>query len=152
MSALPIKIRRSGAEDVRILLEIDQICFPADVAFSRDEIASYLNHPKSIAWVAERAGRILGYVMAHIENDRFAHIVTLDIIPEARRQKIGTTLMNRMHKELRQRGVNVFILEVGVENSPAQMLYEKLQYQYLERLSGYYHGRQDAYRMARFFK
>ena len=152
MSALPIKIRHSGAEDVRVLLEIDQICFPADIAFSHDEIASYLSHAKSIAWVAERAGRILGYVMAHIEDDLFAHVITLDIIPEARRQKIGTTLMNRMHKELRQRGVNVFVLEVGVENSPAQKLYKKLQYQYLERLSGYYHGRQDAYRMARFFR
>jgi ribosomal protein S18 acetylase RimI-like enzyme len=46
----------------------------------------------------------------------------------------------------------VFVLEVGVENSPAQKLYEKLQYEYLERLSGYYHVRQDAYRMARFFE
>lgn len=151
MSELPVKIRRSGAEDVRVLNAIDQVCFPADIAFSHDEIASYLDHPKSIAWVVERAGTILGFVMAHIEDGLFAHVITLDVVPEGRRQKIGTALMNRMHKELQQRGVSVSVLEVAVENSPARKLYEKLQYEYLEKLSGYYRGRRDAWRMARFF-
>jgi ribosomal protein S18 acetylase RimI-like enzyme len=151
VSEPPINIRPSGTEDATVLLEIDQICFPPDIAFSRDEMASYLSHPKSIAWVAERAGRILGYAIVHMGGDRFAHIVTLDVLPEARRQKIGTALMNRMHRELRQRGVQGIVLEVGVDNRPARKLYEKLQYRYLERLPGYYHGREDAYRMARFF-
>jgi ribosomal-protein-alanine N-acetyltransferase len=152
MSELPVKIRRSGAEDVRVLDAIDQVCFPPDIAFSHDEIASYLGHPKSIAWVAERAGTILGFVMTHVQDELFTHVITLDVIPEARRQRIGTALMNRMHKELRRSGLNIFILEVSVENSPARKLYEQLQYEYLEKLPGYYHGRQDAWRMARFFK
>ena len=152
MSELPIKIRRSGTEDAGVLFDIDQICFPVDIAFSHDEITSYLNHPKSIAWAAERAGRILVYVVVQMGSDLLAHVITLDVRPEARRQKIGTALMSRMHRELRQRGVHVIVLEVEVDNRAAQKLYEKLRYRYLEKISGYYHGRQDAYRMARFFK
>jgi ribosomal-protein-alanine N-acetyltransferase len=153
MSELPpLRIRRSGAQDAGALLEIDQICFSADIAFSHGEIASHLNHPKSIAWAAERAGRILGYLIAHRPTELVTHVITLDVLPEARRQGIGTALMRRMHKESKQLGVHVIVLEVGIANRPAQTLYEKLRYRYIDKLSGYYHGREDAYRMARFFE
>ncbi len=148
----PVKIRRPRAEEAGVLLEIDQICFPVEIAFSQDEIASYLNHPKSIAWVAERAGRIIGYVIVHRASNLMAHVITLDVLPEARRQKIGTRLLNRIHEELRERGSHAVILEVGVANGPAQKLYAKLKYRYVEKLPGYYHGNQDAWRMVRFFE
>jgi [ribosomal protein S18]-alanine N-acetyltransferase len=152
MSEPPVKIRRSVADDVRVLHAIDQACFPADIAFSHDEIASCMDHPKSIAWVAERARTILGFVIVHIEDETFAHVITLDVVDQARRQKIGTSLMNRMHKGLQQRGINIVVLEVAVENGPARKLYEKLQYEYIEKLPGYYHGRLDAWRMARIYE
>ncbi len=149
MSGQPVKIRNFRAGDLEALYQIDQTCFPEDVAFSRTELTFYLNHPKSIARVAEGGGRILGFVLARIESPIFAHILTLDIVPEAWRRRIGTALMEELHGMLRDRGIEAAILEVSVKNEPAQRLYEKLDYQYLGTLSGYYHGREDAYRMAR---
>ena len=95
-------------------------------------------------------GRILGFVLALIESGSDAHIITLDVIPEARQQKIATRLMNEIHNELKKEGISVIFLEVGVNNLPAQCLYRGLHYQYIETLAGYYRGREDAYRMARF--
>ncbi len=134
-----------------MLCEIDRICFPKDIAFSRAELIFYLNHSKSITRVAEGLGRILGFVLARIESPGTAHVITLDVVPEVRQRRIGTQLMNAMHRELERQKIGVAVLEVSTGNLVAQRLYEKLKYQYLETLSGYYLGREDAYRMARLF-
>jgi ribosomal-protein-alanine N-acetyltransferase len=149
MSDTLLRIRKFRAGDLNTLYEIDRICFPEDIAFSRTLLAFYLNHPKSIARVADEPGRILGFVLACIEGPSYAHVLTLDVVPDVRRRKIGTSLMNTLHGKLKRQGIAAAILEVGIGNIPAQRLYEKLQYQYLGTLHGYYHGREDAYRMVR---
>ncbi len=126
---------------------IDRICFPEDIAFSREDLIGCLKHPESIAWLAESAGRILGFVLARIDSQSCAHVLTLDVVPSARKHKIGTKLMNQLHADLSRRNVRFSFLEVAVQNIPAQRLYERLQYRYVGVLPGYYHGREDAYRM-----
>jgi ribosomal protein S18 acetylase RimI-like enzyme len=149
MPDLPPRIRPYEPGDFEALFQIDQICFPADIAFSQVEMFYYLNHPKSIAWVAEEPGSILGFILARIDNRSRAHILTLDVVPESRKCKIGTSLMSKLHQGLEERQIGVSILEVGVGNIPAQRLYEKLCYEYAGTLAGYYRGREDAYRMIR---
>jgi ribosomal-protein-alanine N-acetyltransferase len=149
MAALAIKIRDFQTEDFEPLYRIDQICFPNGIAFSRNELVHYLNHPKRIARIAESAGGILGFVLARIESAVYAHVLTLDVVPEGRKRNIGTTLMKALHDELRNQGIRAAVLEVGVLNIAAQCLYRKLRYQYLSTIPGYYHGKEDAYRMAR---
>jgi [ribosomal protein S18]-alanine N-acetyltransferase len=149
MSGLPLKIRCPKSEDLEDLFEIDRICFPAGIAFSQAELLFHLIHPKSIAWLAEDTGRVLGFVLARLEGKRRAHIITLDVIPEARRRNLATTLMDMLHRALMARGVRVACLEVAVSNIGAQRLYERLQYRYMGTLAGYYRGIEDAYQMAR---
>jgi ribosomal protein S18 acetylase RimI-like enzyme len=57
--------------------------------------------------------------------------------------------MNVLHEELEKQNVGISVLEVGANNLPAQRLYEKLHYKYVETLIGYYVGTEDAYRMVR---
>jgi len=152
MSDPPLSIRNYQEGDLETLFDIDQTCFPADIAFSQREFIFYLSHPKSIARVAEEPGRILGFVLAIIETRRSAHLITLDVVPEARRRRIGTALMDAFHLEMGSQGIGISILEVAVENMPARRLYEKLGYKSIERLGGYYCGREDAYRMIRALK
>ena len=147
----PVKIRKFRAADLETLHRIDLDCFSEDIAFSRTELEFYLNHPQSIARVAEGVGRILGFVLARIESPFHAHILTLDIVPEARRCRIGTSLMEELHGRLRKRGIGAAVLEVAAKNIPARHLYEKMNYRYLGTLSGYYYGREDAFRMAYLF-
>jgi ribosomal protein S18 acetylase RimI-like enzyme len=149
MPAPPLRIRYFQPEDLRRLYEIDQLCFPAHISFSCDELSFYLKHPKSITRVAEAAGRIIGFGLAMVESARRAHFITLDVIPEAQRRKIGTTLMNEIHDELEKTGVQSIILEVETGNLPAQRLYERLNYVHVRILPRYYHGREDAYQMIR---
>ena len=71
-------------------------------------------------------------------------VMILDLI-----RKMSPVRDGDQREKLEEQKVRAAILEVGVRNHPAQQLYEKLQYQYLATLFGYYHGREDAYRMVR---
>jgi ribosomal-protein-alanine N-acetyltransferase len=129
------------------LYEIDHICFRSGVAYSRAELLFYLKHPESITRVAQGQKEILGFAIGRIETDRLAHVITLDVVPEARRQKIGTALMASLHDAFNARKVVMSFLEVDAANPAAQSFYQALNYRYVETLRGYYGGRGDAYRM-----
>ncbi len=146
-----LKIRRFKAEDLGELYEIDRICFPEDIAFSRTELLFHLTHLQSITCVAQGADRILGFVLARVEDRQYAHVLTLDVVPQVRQGKIGTRLMNELHRELEDRNIHAAVLEVGVTNLKAQRLYEKLGYRRIGTLAGYYRGKEDAYQMIRLF-
>jgi ribosomal protein S18 acetylase RimI-like enzyme len=108
-----------------------------------------LNHADSITRIAEVRSEILGFVIAQIETDRWAHVLTLDVVPEARRRKIGSALMASVHDSFKARQVLMSFLEVDSANQGAQLFYEALNYRYVATLRGYYAGRSDAYRMMR---
>jgi ribosomal-protein-alanine N-acetyltransferase len=131
------------------LYEIDHICFRSGVAFSRAELLFYLKHPESVTRVAQVRKEILGFAMGRIESDRSAHVLTLDVMPEARRRKIGTALMTSLHDAFKEQGAVMSFLEVDPANQGAQLFYEAMNYRYIETLKGYYGGRGDAYRMIR---
>jgi [ribosomal protein S18]-alanine N-acetyltransferase len=145
----PLRIRNFQAQDLDAFCRIDQLCFPEHIAFSRAEFVSYLNHPKRIARVAETSGMIIGFILARIQRSSYAHILTLDVVPDARKCRVGSKLMAALHKELERLKIGVCMLEVGVPNIAAQRLYKKLNYKYIGILSGYYGEGEDAYRMIR---
>jgi [ribosomal protein S18]-alanine N-acetyltransferase len=147
MDNLPLRIRNFRAEDFEALFLMDQICFASDIAFSREEFLFYLHHPHGIVRICEEAERVAGFVLALIGSRSSAHVITLDVSPECRQRGMGTRLMKDLHRELEKRKVQKSILEVGIENAPAQCLYRKLGYREVDTLTGYYRGREDAYRM-----
>ena len=148
MSIPSLKIRNFQAGDFECLYQMDQICFAKGIAFSREELAFYLNHRTGIARIAEQSGVMTGFILAEIERRSIGHMITLDVAPEYRRSGIGKSLMHSMHREFETRGIAISILEVAVENKNAQALYKKLGYQQIDTLVGYYRGKEDAYRMA----
>jgi [ribosomal protein S18]-alanine N-acetyltransferase len=148
----PLRIRNFRPQDLDDLCRIDQICFPAYMAFSRADFISYLNHPKRIARVAETSGRIIGFILARIQRSSYAHILTLDVVPDARQCRVGTKLMTVLHKELERLKIGACVLEVGVRNIAAQRLYETLQYKNIGILPGYYREREDAFQMIRIWE
>lgn len=145
-----LRIRDFRAKDLSTLHDIDQVCFPADIAYSRRDLLCFLNQSGSITRIAETDGAVVGFILARIENSRHGHILTLDVIPDARRRGIGGRLMEDLHHSLKRRKITAAVLEVGTGNIAAQRLYKKFHYRNIEILPGYYSGREDAYRMLRF--
>ncbi len=110
--------------------------------------------------VSEIDGRIVGYVMSRVEFGwsniwkgkpvRKGHIISIGVLPEARRIGIGYNMLLRCMRVLRHvYNAEEVYLEVRVSNTPAINLYKKLNYKIVGVVKGYYHDGEDAYLMAR---
>jgi ribosomal protein S18 acetylase RimI-like enzyme len=71
----------------------------------------------------------LGNAMDQVKGDRHAHIFLLYVMPEHRRQGIGSALMHHAEDWARARGDRQIGLQVFGANQPAVRLYHHLGYQ-----------------------
>jgi [ribosomal protein S18]-alanine N-acetyltransferase len=92
---------------------------------------------------------IAGFIIAHPVRGKAGRILTLDIIPEARRMGLASLLMDECEHRLRDFGCTEVYLETAVNNGPALRLYRKLGYQILRTLPGYYAASLDAFLMGK---
>jgi [ribosomal protein S18]-alanine N-acetyltransferase len=148
-------IRDYRATDFDRLWRIDQLCFPPGIAYTQMDLQGFVLRRKAITLVAEFspdsefAGGIAGFAVAQpIRN--IGRILTLDILPEARRSGLATQLMQKCEERLRAGGCKQIFLETAVNNRPAIQLYEKLGYAILRTLPLYYPTHAlDAYLMGK---
>ncbi len=148
-------IRDYRAADFDHLWRIDQLCFPPGIAYTQMDLTGFVTRRKSITLVAEFApgsqfaGAIAGFAVAQpIRN--IGRILTLDILPEARRFGLGSRLMHECERRLRVTGCQQIFLETAVNNDAAVNLYQKLGYEVLRTLPLYYSTHAlDAYLMGK---
>ena len=161
-SELAFTIRNYRAADFDRLWHIDQRCFPPGIAYTQMELNGYIMRRNAITLVGEllSAGaderpaadvsRIAGFVVAHPLHRKYGRILTLDILPEARRGGLATRLMTTCEERLRTLGCSELFLETAVNNEPAIRLYRKLGFQILSTIPDYYPSHSlDAYRMGK---
>jgi ribosomal-protein-alanine N-acetyltransferase len=148
-------IRDYRAADFDRLWRIDQQCFPPGIAYTQMDLTGFITRRKAITLVAEFAagaefaGGLAGFAVAQPIR-QIGRILTLDIIPEARRFGLATHLMQECEKRLRAVGCEQAYLETAVDNEPALLLYHKLGYEILRRLPLYYPTHAlDAYLMGK---
>jgi [ribosomal protein S18]-alanine N-acetyltransferase len=79
-----------------------------------------------------------GFIIAHPVRGKAGRILTLDIVPAARRMGLGSLLMDECERRLRSFNCKEIYLETAVNNEPALRLYRKLGYQILRILPDYY--------------
>jgi [ribosomal protein S18]-alanine N-acetyltransferase len=136
-------IRDYRPADFDRLWKIDQLCFPPGIAYTQMDLTGFVTRRKAITLVAElpadseAPGAIAGFAVAQpIRN--IGRILTLDILPEARRFGLATRLMQKGEERLRAGGCQQVFLETAVNNEPAIRLYHKLGYQIIRTLPLYY--------------
>jgi len=96
-----------------------------------------LANPASSVVGAYRDELLVGYLIAHVVIDE-AHIVSIGVAPEWRRQGVGSVLLTEALDALRQRGVAVVTLEVRVSNTAARSLYHRGGFEAVGRRKEYY--------------
>jgi [ribosomal protein S18]-alanine N-acetyltransferase len=95
------------------------------------------------------SGELVGWAGIRIVG-REAEIMTIGVIPSARRQGIAIRLLHAVLDEARRSGATVAFLEVRVDNAAAMRLYEREGFAVIGRRRGYYAGgRVDAITMRR---
>lgn len=151
-------IRPYRAADFDRLWEIDQICFLPGIAYSQMELSGFITRRNAITLVADfapatgtetQAPATAGFVVAQPFR-KTGRILTLDIVPEARRHGLASQLMSQAEERIRKHGCTEMYLETAVNNQPAIKLYRKLGYEILRTLPEYYHAQGlDAFLMGK---
>lgn len=149
-----VELRDYRPQDFERLLEIDQVCFVEGIAYSEREMNYFLGRPSAVRIVGEETGRIQGFIVA----DRFrprrsqqsmGQIITIDVLPDARRTGLGSRLLTAAEERLKQVGCTYVSLETAVDNQAAMRFYKKHGYVGLKILPNYYLDSIDALLMSK---
>ena len=154
---MPFRIRPFQKTDFDILWQMDQICFDPQLAYSRPELAIYMRRPGAFTLVAESVdtepsqngreqSKIMGFIVAEARRQT-GHIITIDVLPEARRAGIGSSLLQAAEDRLRQAGAAIVELETAVDNAAAIQFYKRKEYFVEKTVPGYYSNHLDALMM-----
>jgi ribosomal-protein-alanine N-acetyltransferase len=126
---------------------LDQECFPPGIAYSRSELRAFLAPRTAEAIVAERGGRLVGFVLGWRRGRAQGQVITLDVAAPARRQGLGRRLLGALEERFRAAGVRRMRLEVATTNTAALAFYARLGYRRVASLAGYYGPGLPAWRM-----
>lgn len=157
---MAFQIRQFEKADFETLWRIDQKCFDPELAYSRPELAFYMRRPLAFTLVAEAesvlargangkgAGgpgerRILGFIVAERQRLK-GHIITIDVIEEARRLGVGSALLDAAEERLLKSGAIEVELETAVNNEAAIRFYKRKGYFVGKTVRGYYSNQLDA--------
>lgn len=93
--------------------------------------------------VAEAETEVLGFVVAETRRKN-GHIITIDVVAEARRTGVGSALLQAAEERLLRAGALVVALETPVNNEAAIRFYKQQGYFVEKTVAGYYSGQLDA--------
>jgi ribosomal protein S18 acetylase RimI-like enzyme len=137
----PAIIEPATWRDLNGLRQLEQICFPRD-AWPLWDLIGVLTFPNVGRLKAVSDGQLVGFIAADIRrSEGQAWIATIGVLPEYRRQGIGTALLIACETSL---VVPRIRLSVRLSNEPAIHLYSRLGYQRAGTWPRYYADGEDA--------
>jgi len=121
---------------VTLLAELHKACF--DVPWDVKAMTDLLSMPGTRAFVIGPAeGVPAGFVIANCASDQ-ADILAIGILPDHRRDRLGSRLLHHLSEQMRSLGVGEIFLEVAADNASAIGLYKACGYIEIGRRENYY--------------
>ena len=141
-------LRPMSLEDVPQVAAIDRASFP--LPWSEASFRSELDrNPAAHMIVAASQRRVAGYAGFWLVVDE-AHLSTLAVHPDSRRQGLGDRLLREAMRVAVAHGAEMMTLEVRPSNTVARRLYEKRGFREVGRRPRYYKDNlEDAILMTR---
>ncbi len=166
---VPFIIREFQPSDFETLWKIDQTCFAAGISYTRTELRLYMRRRASFTLVAVSheseksddsppatktrqnlpvsglsAGAIAGFIVAEAGARARGHIITIDVIPSARRAGVGSLLLRAAEDHLISVECRSVELETAVDNLSAIAFYKRHGYSVIRTFPRYYSNGVDA--------
>lgn len=131
---------------VPLLAALQNASFP-DEPWPESAFAPLLAIPAGFGLLADHEAPI-GFALARVIVDE-AEIISLGVIPSARRHGYARAILLALIAECRARGASTLFLEVAARNEPAKLLYRTEGFSELGKRRGYYRNGDDAVLMRR---
>jgi [ribosomal protein S18]-alanine N-acetyltransferase len=137
-------IRAAAPQDFETLWSIDQQCFVPEIAYSRQELKTYMLRRGAFTLVAADEGNntVGGFLVA--QSGLTGHIITIDVLKSARRAGLGSLLLRSAEDRLAASGSRAVGLETAVDNRPALAFYKRHGYSVIRTWPRYYANGVDA--------
>ena len=137
--------RTAGPLDVDALYRFEILCFQQH-RFHRDHVEWILRNGRAVTFLEDGPDGLRAAMMLLFERHS-CRVLSVAVAPDARRQGIGTRLMQASEALCREKGVDSIRLEVSTNNLGAIEFYRRLGYRTDGVLYGYYSWGEDAYSM-----
>ena len=152
MQNLFINIREATNDDLNIIMQIENLCFPHG-SWRQENILYELNdNPVAHFWVIELAikeedgYRVVGFC-DYWETFDSATICQIAVHPYLQRKQLGTAMMDEIYNDCYAKKVQTITLEARVSNEPAINFYKKQGFEIVTTKPHYYDNGEDAYYM-----
>ena len=143
---MSLRIDKADAVHAAVLatLHAESIAPP----WSADTFATLLGQPGVAGWIALEQAEPVGLMLARVAADE-AEILTLAVLPRARRQGIARDLMAQLVTWAATVKAARLFLEVAEDNVAARGLYERSGFALVGRRNDYYAPGNDALLLVR---
>ena len=154
-----VSIRRATVDDLLKMQQTNLLCLPENYQF-KYYIYHYLSWPALLHVAEDHNGKIVGYVLAKLEDEDVkpgevqGHITSISVLRTYRRLGVASKLMSHAINMMQEYFDADFVsLHVRVSNRPALHLYHKnLGFDVRGIEKEYYGDKEDAYKMRKYFK
>ncbi len=121
---MPVRIERASLLDLDDIVRLERACFPSP--WTRDSFRRELSRTDDVAvyLMARDGDEPVGYAGMWVVGGE-AHVATIGVRPDRRRQSIGARILLRLLAEAARRGADRVFLEFRRSNRAAQQLYAK---------------------------
>jgi ribosomal-protein-alanine N-acetyltransferase len=149
------EIRQARPSDFDGIMDIENACFPGELAYSREQMRYLVFKANGITLVEMLGGQMRGYItMVFRRNSDMASLETIGVVPSCRGCGVGKRLLKAAEEWMAKKGITWFRLEVSAGNDAAISMYEKAGYHITETIPEYYiyihNGTRTAYRMEKY--
>lgn len=136
-------------EDVPEIAALEKVCFK--VPWSEKSFRDEMSNKLAIYRVAKDNGKCIGYAgFWNVSGE--GGITNVAVLPEYRRQGIGSMLIAEMIKTAEALKLDLLTLEVRKSNTAAQGLYSKFDFEIIGERKRYYSDNgEDAFIMTKVF-
>jgi [ribosomal protein S18]-alanine N-acetyltransferase len=146
MGDAPTKLRPYRVSDFEILYQVDQLCYPPGISYDHMDMAHYLGAPGAFCAVAEVGQTVAGFIITH-RRRTVGYVVTIDVLENFRRMRIGTELLAAAEANAALHGVNRMDLETATNNHAAIAFWKRHGYREFGIVKDYYGQGLDAFEM-----
>ena len=152
MQNLFINIREATINDLPIIMQIENLCFPHGAWKEENIIYELKENPVAHFWVIELSledkndYRVVGFC-DYWETFDSATICQIAVHPYLQRKQLGTAMMDEIFNDCYAKKIQNLTLEVRVGNVPAISFYKKYGFEIEVTKPHYYDNGEDAYYM-----
>ena len=154
-----VSIRRATVDDLLKMQQTNLLCLPENYQY-KQYIYHYLSWPSLLHVAEDHNGKIVGYVLAKLEDEDIkqgeiqGHITSISVLRTYRRLGVASKLMNHAINMMQEYFEADYVsLHVRVSNRPALHLYHNnLGFEVRGIEKEYYADKEDAYKMRKYFK